>query len=260
MNTGHRETRNMVDRRAFTLLELLVVISIILVLASLIFVAYGKALVTAKRIACVSNLRQVNTAFMMYLHDSNGQFFEYRRSVPEGTLWYWGLETGGGAEGQRVLDKSRAVLAEYFDHVGGVEICPAFSYQDPIVKQKFNVPSYGYALNGNMLRGLTIDAGPRVETVDLVSHPAQTITWADSAQVNTWQPPASAANPMLEEWYYLNVKPPPKHHFRHGGLCNAAFLDGSVRSLRPHSLLSLADGRTGNLEPPGRCYYLRMIK
>lgn len=59
--------------RGFTLIELLVVIAIIAVLATLIFVALRQSMASARRAACVSNLRQIGTAIFAYAGDNNGQ-------------------------------------------------------------------------------------------------------------------------------------------------------------------------------------------
>jgi prepilin-type N-terminal cleavage/methylation domain-containing protein len=55
--------------RGFTLIELLVVIAIIAILAAILFPVFAKARESARRTACVSNVRQLSTAMMMYVSD-----------------------------------------------------------------------------------------------------------------------------------------------------------------------------------------------
>src|SRR5207237_5835618 len=59
-------------RRGFTLIELLVVIAIISILAAIIFPVFAAAREAARKTSCMSNLRQLGKAVMMYAQD-NGE-------------------------------------------------------------------------------------------------------------------------------------------------------------------------------------------
>jgi prepilin-type N-terminal cleavage/methylation domain-containing protein/prepilin-type processing-associated H-X9-DG protein len=57
-------------RRGFTLIELLVVIAIIALLLSILMPAIARARESARRTACLSNIRQVHLTFFLYAQDN----------------------------------------------------------------------------------------------------------------------------------------------------------------------------------------------
>jgi prepilin-type processing-associated H-X9-DG protein len=61
-------------RRAFTLVELLVLVAIVAVLLALLLPSLKRAQEHARRAACLSNLSQIGRAIMMYVNDYKGRF------------------------------------------------------------------------------------------------------------------------------------------------------------------------------------------
>ena len=63
--------------RGFTLIELLVVVAVIAILAALLLPALSSAKEKGRRIACVSNLRQVALGAQLYMDDNDGGLFHH---------------------------------------------------------------------------------------------------------------------------------------------------------------------------------------
>jgi prepilin-type N-terminal cleavage/methylation domain-containing protein len=69
----HPFERGHFPARAFTLVELLVVISIIAILASLLLPALARTKESGRGAACISNLHQIGIALQLYLQDNNNR-------------------------------------------------------------------------------------------------------------------------------------------------------------------------------------------
>ncbi len=91
-------------KRGFTLIELLVVIAIIAILAAILFPVFARAREKARQTSCLSNLKEIGLANLMYAQDYDETLGSWRITVPAGTpnaetgdgtprlYWYWTLQ------------------------------------------------------------------------------------------------------------------------------------------------------------------------
>lgn len=211
----------------FTLVELLVVLAVVGILASLLLPALARSRESARRIRCVANLHQLGLAGQMYWDDHAGAAFRYRAGATATGDLYWFGWLERGAEGERRFDPAQGALHPYLAG-RGVELCPSLHYHLHRFKLKATGAAWGYGYNLHLSRPA---AEPPFKITSL-RQPAGILWLADAAQVNTFQPPASLDHPMLEEFYYVSADEPTTH-FRHGRRSLAGFCDGHVEGIKP---------------------------
>jgi prepilin-type N-terminal cleavage/methylation domain-containing protein/prepilin-type processing-associated H-X9-DG protein len=138
-------------RTGFTLVELLIVIGIIALLIAILMPALSAVREHARRIKCMSNMRQLSMAWIMYANESKGHFCSsewqdvapnqkppysgytlggYNGNVPGG-IWTWIVDTPSGQ------DFTRGMLWTYLKNTE-VYYCP----NDPFL------PETNYTING----------------------------------------------------------------------------------------------------------------
>ena len=65
----------------FTLIELLIIVAIIGILASLLVPALGKARAKARMAVCIKNMKQISLGIMMYCDSNDGTPYHTYRSI-----------------------------------------------------------------------------------------------------------------------------------------------------------------------------------
>lgn len=202
---------NRPSKKAFTLIELLVVIAIIALLAALLSPALKKARNSAKRITCVSNLRQIGLAETGYSNDNDDCFPPCRMDNPAPYYWCHQLLPQ--------LGKPRVAWPSVPDEK--VFWCPMAtkpSAEDPVYGYSTSYfARLGYAQNialgGSMVPawgGANLPVRKRAD----VQKPSQMVLVIDSAVVNTapWSVDISVG----------------EGSYRHDNMMNILFVDGHV--------------------------------
>jgi prepilin-type N-terminal cleavage/methylation domain-containing protein/prepilin-type processing-associated H-X9-DG protein len=135
----------------FTLVELLVVIGIIAVLVSILLPSLNRAREAAKQTKCLSNLRQLGLAFVMYLNENKGAFpYTGRFDIPKNEDWLWWQEQPFQARTQ--ADIRQSAIAKYLAPNGNVNkeffTCPSDEVdQRPAAANAGGQYKYSYTMN-----------------------------------------------------------------------------------------------------------------
>ena len=143
-----------VSRRAFTLIELIVVIAIIAILAALLLPALSKAKMKAQRVSCTTNIKQVGLAYNLWIEDR------------EATQLPWKISTANGGNSDHPLKSNLYVQYSCLSN----QLQNTRSLVDPADKRKTLAPASHWGttggglwnpthLNNAVSYGLGIDAG-----------------------------------------------------------------------------------------------------
>jgi prepilin-type N-terminal cleavage/methylation domain-containing protein/prepilin-type processing-associated H-X9-DG protein len=223
--------RIMKTRRAFTLIELLIVVAIIGILAALLFPVFARARENARRASCQSNLKQIGLACQQYSQDYDektvpaqlGNAAYLATATSKAYLW-WGSWDGS------TLRETEGLLFPYMKS-SQIQACPSFTKS----LQK-EIGLTGYAYNQNYLAPFSSDFS-HTESISLakIQDAARTVQMADSAALatdssfNEIQPPAVTGNT------YLSAPSDnyPNFQARHLETGNVLWMDGHVKARKP---------------------------
>jgi prepilin-type N-terminal cleavage/methylation domain-containing protein/prepilin-type processing-associated H-X9-DG protein len=236
---------DMKSKSAFTLVELLVVIGIILILAAIVLPVIAQAREKARQTVCVSNMRQLGLAFELYTIDYNDR-------LPAGAPGNGGV----GAVGSWIYIKSYSYdgSASAFDPTRGtiypyvtaraIYVCPSDA------AGQISGDSYSY--NSCLTSPVPVQSGAGViwpgKLLATFGSPSGTLLLAEEA-VPTMESTTSTNDALMD----MNNTPAgydsPSYSSRHQGGSNALLLDNHVKWM-PLSDLIADNLVTAGVEPP----------
>ena len=207
----------------FTLVELLVVVAIVAILASMLLPALNKAREKGRQISCVNNLKQLEMATQSYLGDNNDYFPALRIPNIGKGVWMWELAS------YATPGRKWAWAYDGLAQPQPVFWCP----NDPAYCDVY--PSKMYLSYGiNVYLAWDISYPDRVvhKRAHQVRHPSECLWIADlySASTNRF--------PALGTWSWTN--------WPHFSRVNVGYVDGHVESIKyplPISNVTTLDGK-----------------
>jgi prepilin-type N-terminal cleavage/methylation domain-containing protein/prepilin-type processing-associated H-X9-DG protein len=229
-NCGGKDLNN----RGFTLIELLVVIAIIALLAALLFPVFAAAREKARQATCLSNIKQLALAMLMYADDYDGVFVPAQDAD---NLMRWHGMRSSTAE---PFDPTLGPLYQYFKN-RQIKACPSFTTFGRGALA-FEQGTGGYGYNAQYVGGspLPWPDSLRPASEAEIEDPAATIMLADVATMD-WNMATNTGTGTLIEYSFVeapfyeaygNMAADPSMHFRHQGGCDIAFCDGHVKAMR----------------------------
>jgi prepilin-type processing-associated H-X9-DG protein len=202
----------------------LVVIAIIGILTAMLFPVFAKARETARRSVCMSNLRQLSLAILMYADDNDGGFVP---AMSPDNLIRW---HGARASLDEPFRPEAGPLWSYYNHKQ-LKNCPSFSALSS--DQAFEQGTGGYGYNeqyvGGSPTGWPEMCVPAKEF--MIASPTDTVMLTDAAfldEEGNLIEYSFCEAPYYEFW---GSAADPSTHFRHNGRANVAFCDGHARAM-----------------------------
>lgn len=224
--------------RGFTLIEMLIVVGIIILLASLVFIGLGKIQLKARETVCQQNLRHLCSGVMEYANFVNGGRFPGFDFQPGGQYansrsadeWVWALGLVGG---------DHPYWGDQFGEQ--TKILPPVA-SSPVLRCPSDTH---YVVNGQ--RALTSYYAPPVLSDRVLS----SIIRRSESPVFFEADPLNLSGNCGCRFHVQN--PPNSAETYHDGGSNCALLDGSVRWISTKRERAITSYNEGNKVV---CYYL----